>query len=255
MKNLKGAFNDLVESMKRYDLYQVGDEVGMELDNLSSIIDEVEKRMQCVTNTNKDIRTLVSKYEDVILYHSNNDFELLQRSVNDIDIAIDLNDAEPIENNWYSLFAEPMEESNLIWEKGTIIEWNESVKNYNAKGGARARVTEDYTTLSEMVNVEFLDDLSNGQVNGGYYGYMFKDEPIKETPPTSQCGNQDTFDKVKEVIQILKTLDNGDCVDGETMQYILEQVGMEGQILKQLVMENDYKVTKDLMREKFELDL
>ena len=82
-----------------------------------------------------------------------------------------------------------------------------------------------------------------------------KEEPIKETPPTSQCGNQHTFDKVKEVIQILKTLDNGDCVDGETMQYILGQVGMEKQMLKQLVMENDYKVTKDLMREKFELDL
>ena len=38
----------------------------------------------------------------------------------------------------------------------------------------------------------------------------------------------------KEVIQILKTLDNGDCVDGETMQYILEQVGMEEQMLNQL---------------------
>ena len=161
---------------------------------------------------------------------------------------------------WYDSdinnYDEPIkEESKVIWPKGTIIEWNESVKYYNAKGGARARVTEDYTTLCETVKVEFLDDLSNGQKNGGYFGYMFKDEPIKETPPTSQCGNQDTFDKVKEVIQILKTLDNGDCVDGETMQYILEQVGMEEQMLKQLVMENDYKVTKDLMREKFELDL
>ena len=55
------------------------------------------------------------------------------------------------------------------------------------------------------------------------------------TTPTMQCQNTHTFDKVKEVIQILKTLDNGDSVDGETMEYILEQVGMKNQILKQLV--------------------
>lgn len=55
------------------------------------------------------------------------------------------------------------------------------------------------------------------------------------TTPTMQCQNTHTFDKVKEVIQILNTLDNGDSVDGETMEYILEQVGMKNQILKQLV--------------------
>jgi hypothetical protein len=59
---------------------------------------------------------------------------------------------------------------------------------------------------------------------------------ISKVAPTYQCKNQHTFDKVKEVIQILKTLDNGECVDGETMQYILEQVGMEGQMLHQLIM-------------------
>jgi hypothetical protein len=55
-----------------------------------------------------------------------------------------------------------------------------------------------------------------------------------EIAPTMQCTNTHTFDKVKEVIQILKTLDNGDCVDGETMEYILKQVGMQDQMLKQL---------------------
>jgi hypothetical protein len=53
-------------------------------------------------------------------------------------------------------------------------------------------------------------------------------------PPTMQCGDSETFDKVKQVINILKTLDNGDCVDGETMEYILRQVGMQDQMLKQL---------------------
>jgi hypothetical protein len=53
-------------------------------------------------------------------------------------------------------------------------------------------------------------------------------------PPTMQCRDSETFDKVKQVINILKTLDNGDCVDGETMEYILRQVGMQDQMLKQL---------------------
>lgn len=53
-------------------------------------------------------------------------------------------------------------------------------------------------------------------------------------PPTMQCRDSETFDKVKQVINILKTLDNGDCVDGETMEYILKQVGMQDQMLKQL---------------------
>jgi len=52
--------------------------------------------------------------------------------------------------------------------------------------------------------------------------------------PTYQCSKPETHDKVKQIIDLLKTLDNGDCVDGETMQYILGAVGMEGQMLSQL---------------------
>ena len=36
---------------------------------------------------------------------------------------------------------------------------------------------------------------------------------------------------VEDIIDMLKYID----VDGETMQYILEEVGMEDQILKQLI--------------------
>ena len=37
--------------------------------------------------------------------------------------------------------------------------------------------------------------------------------------------------KVKQVIDILRKID----IDGETMQYILNKVGMEDQMLKQLI--------------------
>lgn len=75
-----------------------------------------------------------------------------------------------------------------------------------------------------------------------------------EEAPTQQCSNPETHDKVKQIIGLLKTLDNGDCVDGETMEYILEKVGMSDQMLRQLVMNNPYTDTSDLLAEKVELD-
>jgi|688.fasta_scaffold95567_5 hypothetical protein len=264
MKNLKGAFNDLVESMKRYDLYQKDDEVDYELTNLSNIIDEVEKRMQCVTNTNKDIRTLVSKYEDVILYYSNNDFELLQRSVNDIDIAIDLNINEPIECNWYGLFEDkfkprsvseyvatlPKEEVKVLIPKDSIVEWKETRQYYSVNGGAKARVTEDYTTEHEIkdlcVQVQWLDEKAKGQVSGGYILGMFKEDFELPSVPTELCKTPQTHEFVKDIIAKLKVID----VDGETMQYILKEVGMEEQMYRQLVLTNTDTDTKDLLEER-----
>lgn len=55
--------------------------------------------------------------------------------------------------------------------------------------------------------------------------------------------------KTNFIIQFLKEMD----VDGETMQYILEQVGMEKQMLRQLVMSADNVHLRDLIKEKVEL--
>ena len=55
--------------------------------------------------------------------------------------------------------------------------------------------------------------------------------------------------KTNFVIQFLKEMD----VDGETMQYILEQVGIEEQMLRQLVMNADNVYLRDLIKEKVEL--
>ena len=42
-------------------------------------------------------------------------------------------------------------------------------------------------------------------------------------------------------------------VDGETMQYILERIGMSDQMLRQLIMSNPESDTKDLLDEKIEI--
>jgi hypothetical protein len=54
---------------------------------------------------------------------------------------------------------------------------------------------------------------------------------------------------INRVINILRDID----VDGETMQYIIEKVGMTDQMLRQLVMNNPYTDTSDLLEEKVRL--
>jgi hypothetical protein len=127
------------------------------------------------------------------------------------------------------------------------------------------------TTLNKLCDLGMvaLIEGSNKNLKGHVANYVVLDDnfirvvkinkidlskvPIIQKAPTMQCQNTHTFDKVKEVIQILKTLDNGDSVDGETMEYILEQVGMTDQMLRQLVMGNPESKTKDLLEEKISL--
>jgi hypothetical protein len=54
---------------------------------------------------------------------------------------------------------------------------------------------------------------------------------------------------INDIINKLRTID----VDGETMQYIIEKVGMTDQMLKQLVMNSPYTDTSDLLEEKVRL--
>ena len=52
--------------------------------------------------------------------------------------------------------------------------------------------------------------------------------------------------KVDQIIQQLKDID----VDGETMQYILEKVGMDDQMHRQLIMSKPIESTTELLEEK-----
>jgi len=63
------------------------------------------------------------------------------------------------------------------------------------------------------------------------------------------------FEQVKEIISNLNTLDNGVGVDGETMQYILQQVGMEWQMLRQLMLTMPIEQVEYLIEERKDLGL
>jgi hypothetical protein len=64
-----------------------------------------------------------------------------------------------------------------------------------------------------------------------------------------------TYNRVEEVISTLKSLThNGDCVDGETMQYILERVGMDNQMLRQLIMSQPIDEVYNAYEERVQLE-
>jgi len=54
---------------------------------------------------------------------------------------------------------------------------------------------------------------------------------------------------VETIIDMLKHID----VDGETMQHIIEEVGMNDQMLRQLIMNNPESEIKDYLEEKITL--
>lgn len=56
-------------------------------------------------------------------------------------------------------------------------------------------------------------------------------DTLKPTSPTQLCKTPQINEFVKEIITKLKVIN----IDGETMEYILEQVGMEEQMFRQLV--------------------
>lgn len=75
-------------------------------------------------------------------------------------------------------------------------------------------------------------------------GYFKSYKVIYETAQMEQHATN-----VNRVINILREID----VDGETMQYILERVGMTDQMLRQLIMSNPYTDTSDILQEKVQL--
>ena len=82
-------------------------------------------------------------------------------------------------------------------------------------------------------DIELALDLGDNMcVEDNWFQLFREDKKSKvEAPPTYLCKTPQTHEFVKDIIAKLKVID----VDGETMQYIIEQVGMSDQIFKQLM--------------------
>jgi len=103
---MRKELNKLIENLERFSAID-DDVVGVALDNLYNKISEVEKRLVCVVKTNKDIQEGVHKIianDSTITASDCTLYDELLRATNDVAIAVNLNDNEPIEVNWYGLF-------------------------------------------------------------------------------------------------------------------------------------------------------
>jgi hypothetical protein len=63
------------------------------------------------------------------------------------------------------------------------------------------------------------------------------------------------MEEVKDIISKLNLYNDGVGVDGETMQYILQKVGMEWQMLRQLMLTMPLEQVEYLMEEREDLKL
>lgn len=267
MKTLRGTFDNLVSTMKRYDLYQKDDEVGMELNELSNLIDEVEKRMECAIRCNREIDEVVFSFVDAFEDRGEREqtltygqFEVMLRGVHDIDIALDLKENECIDNNWYNLFKPKVtqlaNETDICVDdvvkvamglgmNPSIDEINEVLKYYNS-------VAEESTEPWDLIVENLLYNCvapSNQKIEDKVElsgGAKADFDDLKKELPTTLSNDKYKYGVVDYVIAKLKEID----VDGETMQYIIEQVGMNDQMLRQLIMSNPYTDTTDILEEK-----
>jgi hypothetical protein len=107
---MRNEFNELVKELDEFDFnISMDDEVTQKLENLNKKIVEVEKRLVCVDRIATQIVKTISKFTEKVdsgykLYMDVKDHDAIQIGAFDIQIAVDLNDTEPIENNWYELF-------------------------------------------------------------------------------------------------------------------------------------------------------
>jgi hypothetical protein len=143
---MRKEFNELVETMKRWDLFQKDDEVDMALNDLGAKIDEVEKRIECAVRSAKEINESISKYTDDVdnclpINMSVNDHDLIQNCSDDVRIALDLNDDMSIVDNWYDLFQQPTKEEPI------------------AVGNIEYDFPEEVFTIGNVDNTEIIGDI------------------------------------------------------------------------------------------------
>lgn len=269
---MKAEFDELVNLMNKYDLYQETDEVGIALNNLYAKIDEVMKRIECAVRSAKEIYVAISKStinENEVVLRDANDVDVVLRGSNDVNIALDFNDTECIDNNWYELFEElkPIAVGNVEYDFPEEVYTIGNADNTEIVADVYESVFDSLCKLG-LIRCEGENNFPFGKANYIVHDNFsipivkinqidLKTVPIKkqvDDVPSMQCRNTHTFDKVKEVIQILRTLDNGDCVDGETFSYIVSQLGFDEFLLRHLIMSRSNIEINDLLAEKKEIN-
>jgi len=234
---------------------------------------ELAKRLECIKRTLAEMQDVVSKYNEPsegVQSVNSNDWELLTRGVTDCETALDLNDSEPIENDWYKLFREnnydyirtdlimdiSTELTPIIFKETTILDdmgitayrgWIVEMVDeflYDNEGefmkwcALPSNKKEDYFSdkyrigLDEWLNSEMKDIIFNNIVLEDYLDVDIESSNIDEwrVENEKQRLKDENYSIIETMIDDLKAME----VDGETMEYIIREVGMDEQMLNQL---------------------
>lgn len=248
---MRKEFNNLVMLLQQKPY---SNDIAIAIQNLENKIDEVQKRLECIDRTANDIRLVISNYTEMVdnsepFTMTVNNHDIVLRGANDILIAIDFEDDEPIINNWYNLF-EPLEEKEELKPIAVgNVEYDFPEEVYTIGNADNTEIIGDvyesvFVKLDELGVI--INESDEGFPGGSQANYVVKNNifidivkkqqidlskvPIKNEAPTMLCQDKDKHDAVKDIIAKLNAIE----VDGETMQYILDQVGMSEQIAKQL---------------------
>lgn len=171
---MKKEFNELVDTLKRWDLYFKGDEVDCALADLEKVIDEVEKRIECAVRSSAEANKSISLYTQRVDNNETfqmkvDDHDSILRGTNDVLIALDMKDTECIDNNWYWLF-KPTEEPKPIAVGNIEYDFPEEVytignaDNTEIIGDVYESAFHEFLDLGILV-LEDSDDFTCGKTN------------------------------------------------------------------------------------------
>ena len=171
---MRKEFNELVATMKRWDLYFKGDEVDIALTDLEKVIDEVEKRIECAVRSAKEINETISKYtedvdKDLPINMSVSDHDLIQNCSNDVDIALDMGEDMCVVDNWYNLFSKteelkPIAVGNIEYDFPEEVYTIGNADNTEIIGDVYESAFHEFLDLGILV-LEDSNDFTSGKTN------------------------------------------------------------------------------------------
>ena len=127
---------------------------------------ELAKRLECIKRTLAEMQDVVSKYNEPsegVQSINSNDWKVLTRGVTDCETALDLNDSEPIENDWYKLFSNDIVNklaetiNNDFW---VTDELNNEMSTNRIKGLLVNTINSIVSNDYEYIRTELIMDIS-----------------------------------------------------------------------------------------------
>jgi hypothetical protein len=244
-------------------------------DKIDEVEKRMECARRSATEVNDSISKYTQRVDDQESFVMTVDsHDSIQNGSNDVLIALDLNEDMCIEDNWYNLFSTKVEpnisEVFMTFESswgeitcakdGVVLSVNsEPHRNFYEKDRGEQNYLFDIIKIDLVEYEKFLNSIdqeldhdSDDILSVGFWNKdntysepdhdwrknMFSPEDDEDDEddeaPTMLCQDEDKHNAVKDIIAKLKEIE----VDGETMEYILDQVGMLDQVAKQLGLVN-----------------